>query len=77
MTLDEITAALGGRRGSPHAAPSTTAALCRSVGPSVNAVADKPSCGVYLLPSEANMLLYGPHVLAAARHPALAPPSQL
>jgi uncharacterized protein len=78
MTVDEIAAALRADGGTPSAALTAALVHADALAPSVYAVAEKLSRGVYLLPSEvyllpseANLLLYGLNVLAAARHPAL------
>src|SRR5262245_61061302 len=71
MTVDEIAAALQADGDPPLAALTAALVHADALAPAVYAVAEKLSRGVYLLPSEANLLLYGLNVLAAARHPAL------
>jgi len=71
MRLDEIIAALKHSGDTPKVALVTAVAHSNALAPHVFAVADKLVQGSYLLPAEANLMLFGLNVLAAARHPAL------
>jgi uncharacterized protein len=71
MTLDEITSALKSSDVVPLAALRASLANAEELAPLVFATADKLCRGVYLLPEENDLLFYGLHILAAARHPEL------
>ena len=71
MTLDEITSALKSEILPPDAALTAGLTKADELAPLVYAAADKLCRGVYLLPAENELLFYGLHILAAARHPAL------
>jgi uncharacterized protein len=71
MTLDEITSALKLPDTTPLAALRAGVAKTDELAPLVFAIADKLCRGVYLLPEESDLLFYGLHILAAARHPEL------
>jgi len=71
MTLDEITSALKLPDTTPLAALRAGVAKTDELAPLVFAIADKLCRGVYLLPEENDLLFYGLHILAAARHPEL------
>ena len=71
MTLDEITSALKSPDLPPEAALAAGLAKADELAPSIYSIADKLCRGVYLLPAENELLFYGLHILAAAKHPAL------
>jgi uncharacterized protein len=71
MTLDEITSALKSSDTTPIAALRAGVGKTDELAPLVFAIADKLCSGVYLLPEESDLLFYGLHILAAARHPKL------
>ena len=71
MTLDEITLALKTPDAPPAAALKAGLAKADQLAPLVYALAEKFSRGIYLLPGENATLLYGLHILAAAKHPDL------
>jgi uncharacterized protein len=71
MTLDEITSALKSETLPPDAVLTAGLARADELAPIVYSVAEKFCRGVYLLPAEAELLFYGLHILAAARHPDL------
>src|SRR4051812_2955094 len=71
MTLDEITSALKSPNLPPESALTAGLALADELAPGIYSVADKLCRGVYLLPAENELLFYGLHILAAAKHPAL------
>jgi uncharacterized protein len=71
MTLDEITFALKSSDAAPLTALRAGLAKAEELAPLVFATADKLGRGVYLLPEENDLLFYGLHILAAARHPEL------
>jgi uncharacterized protein len=71
MTLDEITCALKSPDIPPLAALRAGVAKADELAPVVFAIADKLCRGVYLLPEDNDLLFFGLHILAAARHPGL------
>ena len=71
MTLDEITSALKSPDIPTSEALAAGLAKADELAPSVYSVADKFCRGVYLLPDESELLFYGLHILAAAKHSAL------
>jgi hypothetical protein len=71
MTVDEITFALKSSDAALLAALRAGLAKAEELAPLVFATADKLCRGVYLLPEENDLLFYGLHILAAARHPEL------
>lgn len=71
MTLDEITSALKSAHLPPDAALTAGVGKAEELAPAVYVIAEKFCRGVYLLPAENELLFYGLHVLAAARHPGL------
>lgn len=71
MTLDEITSALISESAPPDAALTAGVAKADELAPAVYAIANKLRRGVYLLSAENELLFYGLHILAAARHPGL------
>jgi uncharacterized protein len=73
MTFAEIRQALETATRVPEAALSAAASHIAELTPPVIEMIGKVKAGVYLLPEQANLLLYGVHVLAAARAAALWP----
>jgi uncharacterized protein len=71
MNLDEITSALKSPDIPPSAALMAGLAKADELAPVVYGAADKFCRGVYLLPEESELLFYGLHILAAAKHPEL------
>jgi hypothetical protein len=71
MTLDEITSALKLPDTTPLAALRAGVDKTEELAPLVFAIADKLCRGVYILQEENDLLFYGLHILAAARHPEL------
>jgi Protein of unknown function (DUF1186) len=71
MTIDEITRALKSFDGASAAALHAGVHKANELAPAVFAVAEKLCRGVYLLPEDNELLFYGLHILAAARHPDL------
>jgi uncharacterized protein len=71
MTLDEITSALKLPDTTPLAALRAGVGKTDELAPLVFAIGDKLCRGVYLLREENDLLFYGLHILAAARHPEL------
>src|SRR5215217_9446519 len=71
MTLDELTSALKSQDLPPETALAAGLAKADELAPGIYSIADKLCRGVYLLPAENELLFYGLHILAAAKHPAL------
>ena len=71
MTIDEITRALKSSDGTSSAALHAGVDKANELAPAVFAAAEKLCRGVYLLPQDNELLFYGLHILAAARHPDL------
>jgi uncharacterized protein len=71
MTLDEITSTLKSSDTPPLAALRAGVAKTDELAPLIFAIAEKLCRGVYLLPEQNDLLFYGLHILAAARHPQL------
>jgi uncharacterized protein len=71
MTLGEITSALKSPDATLLAALQAGVAKTDELAPLIVAVADKFCRGIYLLPEQHDLLFYGLHILAAARHPSL------
>jgi uncharacterized protein len=71
MTLDEITSTLKSSDTTPLAALRAGVAKTDELAPLIFALAEKLCRGVYLLPEQNDLLFYGLHILAAARHPNL------
>src|ERR1700730_13599953 len=71
MTLDEITSALKSSDTTPLAALRAGVAKTDELAPLIFAIAEKLCRGVYLLPEQNDLLFYGLHILASARHPPL------
>src|SRR5258706_1967258 len=71
MTLDEIISALKSSDTTPMAALRAGIAKTDELAPLIFAIAYRLGSGVYLLPVENDLLFYGLHILAAARHPKL------
>src|ERR1700693_805916 len=71
MTLDEITSTLKSSDTPPLAALRAGVAKTDELAPLIFAIAEKLCRGVYLLREENDLLFYGLHILAAARHPEL------
>jgi uncharacterized protein len=71
MTLDAIIAALKSSGPTPSSALTAAVAQAEALAPLVFGAAEKFCRGVHLLPGDSNVLFYGLHVLAAARHPGL------
>src|SRR5476651_2352998 len=69
MTLDEITSALKSIDLLPAAALTAGLAKADELAPLVYAISDSFCRGIYLLPDECELLFYGLHILAAAKHP--------
>jgi uncharacterized protein len=69
MTLDEITSALKSINLLPAAALTAGLAKADELAPLVYAISDSFCRGIYLLPDECELLFYGLHILAAAKHP--------
>ena len=73
MTLDDIIANFKSARLPAHAALAEAVPLGDELAPQVLELADKAYRGVFLLPDEQRLLMYGLHVLAAARTEGLYP----
>jgi uncharacterized protein len=71
MTLDEITKALRSTDAVPKAALSAGVSYANELAPLIYAMAEKFDRGIYLVPADRELLFYGLHILAAARHPGL------
>jgi len=71
MTLDEIITALRSDELAPEAALIAGLAKADELAPLIYSICEKFCRGSYLLPSDNELLFYGLHILAAAKHPAL------
>jgi uncharacterized protein len=73
MTLEEITSALKSADTPPDEVLRAGLAKADQLAPTVFALVDKLCDGIYLLPEESTLLLYGLTLLAATRHDGLYP----
>ena len=71
MTLDDILTALTSAEDTPAAAMTAAVGQADALAPHVYAAVDKLCRGVFLMPRDNRLLLFGLPVLAAARHPGL------
>ena len=67
-TAAEIIAALAGARSLPYAALPRAVARADEIAPAVIDVVEQAARGVFLMPGQYNLLFWGIHALAAARH---------
>jgi hypothetical protein len=71
MTLDDIMTALKTSDSIPVSALAAGVARADELAPRVFGIAEKFCRGTYLIPGDIDLLFYGLHILAAARHPGL------